>query len=145
MKALSFTVIGKPEPQGSARAFMPKAGGRFPIVTSDNPKLKGWRKAVGFSALDAIKTSRFLIETGAVTLTVDFYLARPKTLCGEVPNMSKPDIDKLARGVADALTGIVYVDDSQIDMLVVRKGYAAPGTLPRAEIVVHQTTGGLTW
>ncbi len=45
----------------------------------------------------------------------------------------------------NALTGIVYTDDSQIDMLVVRKGYAAPGTLPRAEIVVHATTGGLTW
>ena len=145
---LSFTVEGKAEPQGSARAFMPKAGGRFPIVTSDNPKLKGWRKAVSFSAMDAMASagkSMFPFQDGPVTLTVDFYLPRPATLKAYAAHLGRPDVDKLARAVGDALTGIVYADDSQIDMLVVRKGYAAPGTLPRAEIVVHATTGGLTW
>ncbi len=49
------------------------------------------------------------------------------------------------RAVADALTCIAYADDSQIDRLIVRKGYAAPGTVPRAEITVIESTGGLTW
>lgn len=31
MTPLSFTVVGIPQAQGSAKAFMPK-GGRFPVV-----------------------------------------------------------------------------------------------------------------
>ena len=145
MTVLSFTVEGKAEPQGSARAFMPKAGGRFPIVTSDNPKLKAWRRTVGIVALEAMKRRGCMEFAGPVTLTVDFYLARPQSLKAFEPHVKRPDVDKCARSLADSLTGICYADDSQIDMLVVRKGYAAPGTLPRAEIVVHATTGGLTW
>jgi Holliday junction resolvase RusA-like endonuclease len=150
MTVLSFTVAGVPQPQGSAQAFIPKGWTRA-IVTSDNKKNKPWRRAVGIVALEAIAQSRdnrpreAFPLSGPVTLSVDFYLARPKSLKAEEAHTKKCDVDKLARSVCDALTGIVYADDSQIDMLVVRKGYAAPGTLPRAEIVVHATTGGLTW
>ena len=37
------------------------------------------------------------------------------------PDKMKPDIDNLAKFVMDALTGIVYTDDSQVTELVLRK------------------------
>ena len=49
-------------------------------------------------------------------------------LCDEydlhiLPSFGKPDLDKLARGLCDGLTGIVYADDSQIVRLNLRKEY----------------------
>ena len=38
----------------------------------------------------------------------------------------KPDIDKLVRLVLDALTGIAYVDDSQVVLLYAEKSYVHP-------------------
>lgn len=53
---ISFTVLGKPEPQGSARgfAYRGKDGKQHVAITSDNPKMKPWRQQVGWCALDAI-------------------------------------------------------------------------------------------
>ena len=49
---MTFTVWGIPQPKGSTRAFnIP--GRRFPVVTSDNPKLKAWEKSVRTMAQQA--------------------------------------------------------------------------------------------
>lgn len=51
----------------------------------------------------------------AVGICCKFYFLRPRSIRGGSPyKIAKPDIDKLMRGVFDALTGIVYRDDSQI-------------------------------
>ncbi len=146
---LSFVVYGIPQPQGSAKAFVVKSpasrSGMRAIVTSDNTKNKPWRKDVADAALVAIVESRWRELEGAVTLAVDFYLARPLRVKADEPHGSAPDLDKLVRSVGDALTGLAWVDDAQVDVLHARKGYAAPGTLPRAEIAVTATTGGLKW
>jgi len=136
---LSFIAYGKPEPQGSAKAFVPKGWTRA-VVTSDNPKNKGWRRTVGFAAL-AARPRGFAPFEGPVTLAVDFYLPRPKALKGSsVLHATRPDADKLARSIADALTSILYVDDGQIAHLIVSKLYADAGTEPRAEISVTGTS-----
>ncbi len=132
MSDVVFTVYGKAEPQGSARAFMPRKGGRFPTVTSDNPKLKGWRKDVA----RACPRPRELMK-GPVRLMVAFYLPRPKALRARpTPHTKKPDVDKLARGICDALTQVVWEDDSQVAQMKVTKEYAGVGESPRAVIVV---------
>ena len=51
---ISFTVLGRAEPQGSVRAFM--IAGK-PRLTSDNKKMKPWRQQVGFMALSARPTN----------------------------------------------------------------------------------------
>jgi Holliday junction resolvase RusA-like endonuclease len=42
---------------------------------------------------------------------------------------TKPDLDKLARAVLDALTGVYYLDDAQVVSLDLQKAYThgAPG------------------
>ena len=53
----------------------------------------------------------------------------------------RPDIDKLARAVLDALTGIVWVDDDQVVELVCRKRWWVEGGV-RIQVA---TAEGSSW
>lgn len=133
MTPVVFEVIGTPQPQGSTRAFMRK-GARFPIVTSDNPKLKGWRRDVSDAAARAYRGP---VWSGPVRVVIAAYLPRPQSLRGHTtPHVKKPDADKICRGVLDSLTGILYRDDSQVSQVKCTKQYAGVGESPRAVIAV---------
>lgn len=47
-----------------------------------------------------------------------------------------PDCGKTARLIEDAMTGVIYVDDSQIVEERLTKVFARPGTSPRIEVTV---------
>lgn len=128
---IQFTVLGIPQPQGSTRAFM-RPGMKFPVVTSDNAKNKPWRQETASFALMAMTGEPW---EGAISLIVDFYFDRPKSQKKALYKTTKPDVDKLARSIGDALTGIVFRDDSQVVQLTCRKAYGSPA---RAEIQVRQ-------
>ena len=49
--------------------------------------------------------------------------------------IKRPDIDKLARAVLDALTGVWLEDDSHVVCLRATKRIALPGELPGVAIV----------
>jgi Holliday junction resolvase RusA-like endonuclease len=111
------------------RAFVPK-GWKRPILTSVNTKLKPWRQEVAGVALEAVQAARPnphpLLKKWAVRLDVVFYFQRPKSGKRGSHVITRPDYDKLLRGLSDALTGIVYVDDSQIAECEVKKLYGEP-------------------
>lgn len=116
---IAFEVAGKPEPQGSARAFTnPKTGKA--IITSDNPQLKSWRNAVAAAASGAMAGRELL--RGPIQLTVEFGMPRIQSHFGRhgllpsapVFHTTKPDVDKLLRAVQDSLTATVFGDDSQV-------------------------------
>ena len=117
---IAFDVLGKPQHQGSMRAFMVK--GR-PILTSTNKGLKPWRQEVAANAENAMR-ELFLegcIE-GPVRVEAMFYFTRPKSSKkGERHKITRPDLDKLARALLDAMTGTVFADDSQVSQLWVSK------------------------
>lgn len=133
MPEVKFTVLGRPQPQGSVRAFM--VGGK-PRLTSDNAKLKPWRQDVGQCALiERIKSADFARKGTAVNVEVFFYLQKPKSAKkSDLIPTRKPDIDKLGRAVLDSLTGILFDDDSQVCDLRLTKAYGVP---ERTEIKVH--------
>ena len=118
MPSISFEVPGRPQPQGSMRNI-----GRGRMI-SDNPKLKSWRDAVAIVALLAKERTHYkpLIK-GAVSIYAEFYFLCPKSV-REQENTRKPDIDKLIRAIFDALTGVVYVDDSQVNMVSASKHFS---------------------
>jgi Holliday junction resolvase RusA-like endonuclease len=78
---------------------------------------------------------------GPISLHLVFYFVRPRThfktgkktwnvLREDAPLFytSAPDVDKLARAVLDALSGILFIDDRQVAVLEARKLYArTPG------------------
>lgn len=114
-------VEGKPQPKGSTRAFMVR--GR-PVITSDNSALAPWARAIALAYRMASGPSEAPERLTQVRMR--FYVERPKQhhvagdrrrdLKPDVPLFPgrKPDIDKLARGVLDALAGKAYYDDAAV-------------------------------
>lgn len=107
------------------RAFIPK-GGKFPVVTSDNKKMKPWRQEIAGCAIQWMQGGP---SEKPVTLRADFYFERPKSQKKAEYKSTKPDIDKLGRAVLDALTGIVFRDDSQVIDCTLRKFYGTPARM----------------
>jgi crossover junction endodeoxyribonuclease RusA len=135
-RRLSFDVSGVAQPKGSMRTFL-TAGSRRPMVTSDNPKARTWQDAVHYSAR-LLEAERFL---GPVLLDATFYLPRPKSLKLTTRHHTrKPDLDKLIRCIADALTGVLYIDDSQVVSVTARKRYVLGNDPPHAIIVLAEVT-----
>jgi crossover junction endodeoxyribonuclease RusA len=133
-QVITFTVYGIAQPQGSTRAFMPK-GAKFPIITSDNKKLKPWRQEIAGTALQAMQSGGLARYVGPVRLEARFIFSRPKSAKKDAKHkMTRPDVDKLARGLMDALTGIAYVDDSQVTVVWVCKLY---GEDNRTEVTIE--------
>jgi len=65
-----------------------------------------------------------------VVLWLDFRLVRPRTLVKRrTRHTTRPDLDKLERAVKDAMKGIVYVDDGQVDEVHKRKRFAREGEM----------------
>ena len=101
----TFFVPGIPIQQGSMKVF----GGR--IVHNSDAELRVWRESIGWYA-KAIKVELIPKEVG-VSIELDFIFQRPKTSKRVLPTVP-PDLDKEIRSCLDALSGIAYVDDSQV-------------------------------
>lgn len=81
---------------------------------------------------------RFPLEGVGFTLEAISFMPSPKGRWGTGRNegalkdsavahpMTKPDVDKLLRAFLDALTGVVWKDDSQVTDAITRKRYAVP-------------------
>jgi Holliday junction resolvase RusA-like endonuclease len=138
---ISFTVLGKPQPQGSMKGFVIKGkDGAKPraILTSDNTKMKPYRQQVGWSALkaraDAGYNGLFAEKHVAVGVEMRFYFAKPPSISKKrIHDVVKPDLSKLVRSTEDALSGVIYCDDAQIIQLKTSKQYGIP---ERAEIEI---------
>jgi crossover junction endodeoxyribonuclease RusA len=127
---ITFDVIGRPSPQGSKKSI---GNNRF---VESSKFLPAWRKAVRVAAEEAVIASMWARVSGPVELEVMFYLDRPSSISKTQrpqPTVA-PDLDKLVRGVGDALTGVVYDDDSQVIRCLAWKVYAdtrVPGAFIR--------------
>lgn len=137
----SLTVFGTPAPAGSKRAFVNKFTNRA-HVTDANPNAAPWKKEVSQAAGRRMDELGLAILTGPLEVTFRFFRKRPlghsgaKGLKPSAPAYptSKPDVLKLARGVEDALTGIVYADDAVIVNELLFKRYGFP---ERVEIEIR--------
>lgn len=95
-------------------------------------KLHGWRNSIGRAA--RAEWGEGAPTIGPVSLSLEFTVKRPQSHYTDLQGTVKaryeesepttpPDIDKLARAVLDALTGIVYEDDSQVIDVEARKTF----------------------
>lgn len=131
---IKFTVLGVAQPQGSASAFIPKGWSR-PVVTSANPKLKVWRKVASLSAAVAMRGTEPAGRKVPIRVEAIFYFERPKSVNKLAEKTTAPDLDKLARGLLDAFTGILYEDDASVTELRCSKAFGSPA---RVEVVVQE-------
>lgn len=137
MESVSFHVYGLPKPKGSTTR-MPN-GATLPAGTANSRKaFNEWRtdiKSAAVAAMDGEPAS-----TRPIRLMCEFQLPYPtssirKYQMGWLPHTKKPDVDKLMRALLDGLTGIVWVDDSQVCYSMVNKVYAWDGK-PGAEVII---------
>lgn len=108
-------IIIEPKPKGSVWPGRAKDGRLFVRHTSTSYEKQ----------LQSIIEKEYkgeLLE-GAVYVGLRFFLKRGKTVSRKTPFV-RPDIDKLARAVLDALTGIVFRDDAQVVKLHCSKSYS---------------------
>lgn len=126
-------VPGRPAPQGSKRHV-----GRGILVESSKD-LGPWRERVALAAHNEMVRLGRSVADGAVYVTLYFILPRPKSAPkSETPAaVKRPDLDKLQRAILDALTGICFVDDSQVVTIYAHKRIAEPGETAGAEIRVE--------
>jgi Holliday junction resolvase RusA-like endonuclease len=97
------------------------------------PALSAWRAAVRKEA----KLQGAVKLNGPVGMLIAFGIRAPIDKRHGYPKA--PDLDKLVRGVLDALTGTCYVDDSQVTTLTASKIWA-PYTLIEIWQNAKQTT-----
>ena len=137
---LDFFVPGDPAPQGSKRYL---GDGR---MVESSKRVAPWRADIRSVAEAVMKPRHEALWAAPVYVQLDFYLSRPKSHYGTGRNAQKikesapkwpgrPDVDKLARAVLDALTGLVIADDSTVVELRASKSY---GRRPGVAVLVEE-------
>lgn len=139
MTCFSFSVIGKPVPQGSKRHL-----GNGVIVDQAEKRLKPWRSLIYETALNA-RPDDWRLD-GAYAVYYAFFYKRPASHLrknGDLKPSAPPycisrsagDLEKTCRSVSDALTYIAFNDDSQIVQLTATKQY----TIEEPHVIVTIT------
>jgi len=102
---------------------LPAAKGNWIVVhgvfiPSNREKLNTWTRQIRQTARAAYSPAA--PSQAAIDLKIKFFMpaSRNKGAC-----ITRPDLDKLARAVMDALEGIIYADDSQVVRLTAEKVY----------------------
>lgn len=121
---VTFTVPGRPVPQGSLSSFRHKTTGA--VVTPQKARVREYRDRIAWAA----KATGMACTDEPVRVRAVFGFARPKShrltsgkLTKRAPtsHASRPDLDKVARSLLDAITGVLVYDDAQVVALDVRK------------------------
>lgn len=118
MTSFMAYVPGKATPQGSKKAFV--ISGRAVLVDASEGN-KAWRKLV----TETIRSSKDYVRfPGAVNVGLTFWMQRAKSNKTTLMTQ-KPDIDKLARSVLDAMTDSFLIeDDARVVYLTITKRWA---------------------
>lgn len=135
VKEFKLTIPGQPVPQGRPR-FSSK-----PFPHAYDPKTsRDYKKLVSECAKRNKPSELF---TGALEVRVDIYKKSLKSFnraqardaqAQILRPITKPDADNYAKGILDALKGIVWSDDGQVVKLTCEKFYSEE---PRADISVR--------
>ena len=140
---LSFFAPGVPAPKGSLDAVPVGRGSRKVYMRAGNQTNQDrWASAIAQAAREIVETRGRMVVAkdwpyaGDVEVIVQFVIPeRPRVR--KATDRGAGDLDKLQRCVWDALTGIVYVDDSQVTVSGASKRMAEPGEMGGATIHVR--------
>lgn len=125
---ITFRVDGNPAPQGSKRHV---GNGR---MIESSKAVEPWRQRIHWIARHHVQVP----IVGPVAVALAFVMPRPKSTPKRTPPaVKRPDIDKLARAVLDAITGPVLIDDSQVVALYADKRIAELGESPGVDIQIR--------
>jgi len=122
VKTISFDVLGIPIGQGSMKHI---GGGR--MIASNDKALRAWRSDVATAYLVEQNRLGELVQfAGAVKLNVKFCVQRSKAAEKRAYPVTPYDLDKLIRGIGDAVSvnSSLVLNDSQIVVIEASKVFA---------------------
>ena len=124
---LDLFVPGKPAAQGSKRHV---GGGR---LVEQSKAVAPWRTLVAWHAAQAYSGAP--VE-GPIRVVLHFVMPRPSGTPkrSTPPAIKRPDADKMTRAIFDALSGVIWRDDSQVVELHAFKRLAGLDEQPGASI-----------
>ena len=138
----SFRVPGEPVPQ--PRPKVSTRGGFARAYVDRNHPIHAYRESVALAA----RLAKVPLTSGDVVVDVEFVFERPKShltktgLSSTARPRPGPDVDNLYKGLADALHGVAFHDDSQVVRASQTKRYAPRG-MPAVTLVTLTYLGGL--
>lgn len=134
---IKFTIPGEATAQGRPRAGKTKTG---KTRMYDPQKSKDYKSYVRLVASQYMPKNQL---EGQISMHLKIYRQIPKSMTKKLRKASieeihrpitKPDCSNIAKGIEDALNGLIYKDDSQIVDLHVSKFYSEN---PRVEVVIN--------
>lgn len=149
--SIAFTVYGEALTAGNKTPFpimvhgkpLIKNGRIVTRVKEGNPKTQDWKAAVAYAARQVYHGE---LLDGPLQLSLTFYRPRPQghtgsgrnagKLKGSAPEypITRPDTVKLTRAIEDALSKVIWKDDSQIVRHLLAKDWGEPA---RVEICIE--------
>jgi len=115
---IKFVVDAEPRSQGSMTAVYNRKLKVSRVRHANAPALMSWRNLIREAARNAGAVEW---ENCPIGMHIEFGIRAPLDTRHGYPKA--PDLDKLVRGVLDALTGICYHDDGQITHLDAKKAW----------------------
>lgn len=138
---LTFTVPGEPVAKARARSFRTKSGGVGHFTPAKTRSYEAVVRSLAYEAMGDMP----VIE-GPVAMRLRAFFQAPKSLkradkeAAEreaLPVVKRPDVDNIAKSLADGMNGVVYRDDCQVYEVTVEKYYS-----PRPRVEVEIITDG---
>ena len=125
---IAFIVYSRGAPQGSKKAFS------LNQIVESSVRVKPFRQDVRFTALEFPLPDGWPMDA-PMRVSYEFNFKRPKSHYTRLGQLVKSavqhptgknigDIEKLARAVSDALTGVVFEDDKQVVEMNLTKSFA---------------------
>lgn len=136
--------LGAPRPRFARRGrhvqtYMPESYRKYQVELKKEI-IKGIEICKGMSELNNLNYKTFFENKVSVNILI--YYRMPKSWSNKkaeemiyTPHLQKPDIDNVSKGILDAMTGILYNDDSQVYNLSVRKKW---GILDEVKIEIGE-------
>jgi Holliday junction resolvase RusA-like endonuclease len=116
------------------------------MIDQNSHELRAWQATIHEATRDAMAAVGWITLDCPVTVTMDFTLPAPKPIQRLItqdptqprPQAKWPDVDKLIRAVADALSGRAYLDDKLISRVTASKRYpGSAGALDRPGVLIQ--------
>jgi Holliday junction resolvase RusA-like endonuclease len=143
VSSVTFEIPGVPVAQPRQRHRIVKSAGKA-FVSNYTPKtdpVNVFKAVARIEAAKAFASVSSYVE--AVSVDLVFVLPRTKGQVWKSKPMprlhhtKKPDLDNLEKSVLDALTGIAWIDDAQVQRVTKEKWIASGDELPRVIVKIE--------
>lgn len=134
---VEFTIPGEPKGKGRPR-FSTKSGSAYTpqaTVSYENLVKVEYQRQLGNKRFEDGKPLKMTIYANYPVPKSTSKSKSVQMLHGIIRPTKKPDMDNIAKIIADSLNQIAYRDDAQIVELFINKGYAA---IPQVQVSIEE-------